>query len=114
MKCLIFTALIFIIAGCSSTEPRELISIKTKKTHPELVQPTPFSQGLINSYDIFAFLKDHPDPDQVVSYLGLPDSVWVDDEWSAMIWYYFIDEFKDYNSIEINVKKFRVTGFEWD
>jgi len=114
MKWLSFTLLIVLFSGCSATQPREKIIIQTKRSNPELVQPTPFSEGQINDYDVFEFLQNKPDRTNIVSYIGLPDSVWINDEQSSMVWYYFIEDIKDYNAVEINIESSKATGFEWD
>ena len=40
--------------------------------------------------------------------------VWVDEYGDYKILYYFVPSLQDYNSIEIELKKRRVSGFEWD
>lgn len=95
-------------------KPHEPLVIPTKASNPELVQPTPFSNGLVNDFDVFEFLIKKPGKDQVITYLGLPDSAWVNNDETTMIWYYFVENLNDFNAVEINVKTFKVTGFEWD
>ena len=75
---------------------------------------TPFQQGLLNSYDVWEFLSDHPDQNAVNETIGAPDSVWVDDNNTIRIWYYYIPAIKDYNSIEFDPATGKSTGFEWD
>jgi len=45
---------------------------------------------------------------------GAPDSVWVEEDSTYQVWYYYRPEYQDYNSIEIQLPSHRVTGFEWD
>lgn len=92
----------------------EPLVILTKSSNPELIKPTPLSEGQINSYDIFKFLKNKPARSEVINYLGIPDSVWVNDDQTTMVWYFFVEELNDFNAVEINIKTSRVTGFEWD
>ena len=42
------------------------------------------------------------------------DSIWVSDEQPYYVMYYYRPTLKDYNSIELNTKSRRVTGYEWD
>jgi hypothetical protein len=46
--------------------------------------------------------------------LGSPDSVWVSDDQSYYIMYYFHSVLQDYNFIELNTRFRKVTGYEWD
>jgi hypothetical protein len=45
---------------------------------------------------------------------GPPDSVWVSDNQSYYIMYYFQSSLQDYNFIELDTKSRKVTGYEWD
>ncbi len=76
--------------------------------------PNSLTEGLLTEYDIWEFLKDSPNEANVISTLGLPDSVWVSDEQAYYILYYYRAHLKDYNSIELNKQERKVTGYEWD
>lgn len=80
----------------------------------EDIRQNPFDHGLMNSYDVYLFLKNTPKEEAVVTTLGLPDSVWVDDAGRLKIYYYFLPDIRDYNSIEIDPQTGKVIGFEWD
>ena len=60
------------------------------------------------------FLKKNPSENEVLKYLGNPDSSWVDEYDKFKILYYYIPEYQDYNFIEIDLKSGNVSGFEWD
>ena len=75
---------------------------------------SPFEQGLMNSYDIYLYLKEAPSENDVLITFGKPDSTWVDEDGQVKIWYYYINEIQDYNSIELDPATGKVIGFEWD
>lgn len=75
---------------------------------------SPYRQGLLTEYDIWNFLDTHPNAEAVRQTLGTPDSVWTDEEDRLQIWYYFVPEIHDYNSVEFDPATRQVTGFEWD
>lgn len=68
----------------------------------------------MNSYDVYLFLKESPTDLEVIVTLGSPDSVWVDEDGSVKIYYYYVPEIQDYNSVEMNPENGKVVGFEWD
>ncbi|MEE8437354.1 MAG: hypothetical protein V3S22_03335, partial [Candidatus Neomarinimicrobiota bacterium] len=70
--------------------------------------------GLLTEYDIWEFLKSEPEEREVLEIMGSPDSVWVSSEESYYILYYYRPRLKDYNSVELDKIKRRVTGYEWD
>ena len=86
----------------------------TKITHPTLNTASPLSEGIINQYDVWQFLKHEPVESEVFDLLGLPDSVWISDNEKYKILYYYVEFLDDYNSVEINVNTMKVNGFEWD
>lgn len=99
--------------SCSTAPPMD-VNTPTKSTHPEQNSPTLFSRGLMTEYDVWDFLTEKPTEQAVLSTLGLPDSVWVDDNLEFKMLYYYIPEIRDYNSVEINLKSGTAAGFEWD
>lgn len=76
--------------------------------------PNSLSEGLLTEYDIWEFLKENPTETAVVEMLGAPDSVWASEEQPYYIMYYYRSQLQDYNSIELNTKTRKVTGYEWD
>ncbi|MDP6339284.1 MAG: hypothetical protein QF842_03025 [Candidatus Marinimicrobia bacterium] len=76
--------------------------------------PNSLSEGLLTEYDIWEFLKENPSEAAVIEMLGAPDSVWASDEQPYYVMYYYRPNLQDYNSIELNTKSRRVTGYEWD
>ena len=109
-------ALIFIFFSCASEikVSKPLSLPPTKKSHPELIERTMFSMGLITDYEIWEFLRDGPKESVVLENIGLPDSVWQNENDSTKFLYYFVEKIQDYNIIEINAFSNEVTGFEWD
>ena len=86
----------------------------TKTSRPDLVKETVYSRGYLSGYDIWEFLREDPAEQDVLETIGLPDSVWLDYEYSTKFLYYFISEMQDYNIIEVSTKSDSVSGFEWD
>lgn len=72
------------------------------------------NKELLTEYDIWEFLKNGPGESEVIKMFGSPDSVWVNDDQSYYIMYYFQLALEDYNFIELDTKSRRVTGYEWD
>ncbi len=68
----------------------------------------------MNAFDVYLFLKETPTDKQVIETLGAPDSIWVDEEGLLKVYYYYIPEIQDYNSVEMDPKNGKVVGFEWD
>ncbi|NOZ03288.1 MAG: hypothetical protein GXO92_01575 [FCB group bacterium] len=98
--------------GCS---PPSTGSPEKPASIPKTVEiPAPFKAGLMNDYDVWEFLNVHPSEQEVLSTLGQPDSVWMDDRQQIKIFYYYIPSLRDYNSVELDTKTKSVTGFEWD
>ena len=60
------------------------------------------------------FFEKNPSENEVLKYLGNPDSSWVDEYDKFKILYFYIPEYQDYNFIEIDLKSGNVSGFEWD
>ena len=54
--------------------------------------------------NIWEFLMKNPSEDEVLNRFGNPDSVWIDENDELMVYYYFIQEYQDYNFIEIEIK----------
>jgi len=77
-------------------------------------EPSPLDQGLLTEYDIWEFLKSKPGEREVLETMGFPDSVWVSDEESYYILYYYRPDLNDYNSIELHKSERKVIGYEWD
>lgn len=102
-----------ILTSCSKP-PIPVPETPTKISHPTLNISSPLSEGVINQYDIWQFLKQKPLEDEVFDLLGLPDSVWISDNDKYKILYYYVEFLDDYNSVEINVNTLKVNGFEWD
>jgi|TARA_B110000438_G_scaffold280127_1_gene305101 hypothetical protein len=106
---------IIILIGISCSKPPVSIpETPTKVSSPALNLPSPLSEGIINQYDIWQFLKKQPHESEVFDLLGLPDSVWIPDNQMYKILYYYVDKLDDYNSVEIDVNNMKVNGFEWD
>ena len=111
-----YLILIFLLFSCGSElkTPTPVSLPPTKKHHPNLVQKTIFSMGLMTDYEVWEFLRTSPAESLVIENIGLPDSVWLSDNDSTKFLYYFIDQIQDYNLIEINSTTNNVSGFEWD
>jgi len=77
-------------------------------------QTLPDPLKILTDYDIWNFLATHPDQETVRETLGVPDSVWMDEDETLQIWYYYVPEIQDYNSIEFDPTSKTATGFEWD
>jgi len=105
--------LIMIALSCSTT-PVPVPETPTKISHPSLDMSSPLSEGIINQYDVWQFLKQKPEESEVFDLLGLPDSVWTSDDQKYKVLYYYVEFLDDYNSVEINVKSMTVNSFEWD
>ncbi len=106
---------IFIVWSCSpspSPEPEILPVI------PEIQErengPSALDQGLMNTYDVYLFLKQSPSEKDVLITFGTPDSTWLDENDRVKIWYYYDENIQDYNSVEIDPHNGKVIGFEWD
>ncbi|MDD9879306.1 MAG: hypothetical protein OXR70_03650 [Candidatus Marinimicrobia bacterium] len=100
-----------IMMGCAPPPPNPFIPPQTKLPTDG---PNSLSEGLLTEYDIWEFLGDYPSESDVVRLLGAPDSVWASDEQPYYIMYYYRSQLQDYNSIELNTKTRKVTGYEWD
>ena len=114
MKYILFLAFILITCAPKITQSKKNVLPNTKKNRPDLIKETLLSRGLLTEYDIWDFLREKPLRNDVIGLLGLPDSAWLNDSESISILYYFITNYQDYNTIEINSKTNRVIGFEWD
>ena len=68
----------------------------------------------MTEYEIWEFLREKPSESIVLETLGRPDSVWLDDNNSTKFLYYFISEYQDYNTVEVDAQTNLVSGFEWD
>ena len=102
------------IALSCSTTPVPVPETPTKISHPSMDMSSPLSEGIINQYDVWQFLKQNPEESEVFDLLGLPDSVWTSDDQKYKVLYYYVEFLDDYNSVEINVKSMTVNSFEWD
>lgn len=110
---LIITVLITVMGACAS-KPQGEPKTPTDPNQFSDSNSTPFSEGLLTEYDIWVFLNEKPSEKDVLSMFGAPDSVWIEEDQNYKIFYYYIPEIRDYNSIEMDVKTQRVSGFEWD
>ena len=63
-----------ICISCSRS-PVPVPETPTKISHPTLNTASPLSEGIINQYDVWQFLKHKPVESEVFDLLGLPDSV---------------------------------------
>jgi len=107
-------ALLLLFVACASPLP-EPVPEKPVETTPSSSQPLiPLKAGLLTEYDVWEFLKTSPDEKAVLNELGPPDSIWVAEDSTYQVWYYYRPEYQDYNSIEIDLPSHRITGFEWD
>ena len=109
--------LIFIFFSCSSApvpSPKKVFLPPTKKTRPDLVRENGYSKGFLTAYDVWEFLRLNPSELEVIDMFGLPDSVWLDEKETTKFLYYYINQMKDYNIIEISAVTDSVSGFEWD
>ena len=102
---------LLLISACVLPPPAPFITPPTKLSTDG---PNSLSEGLLTEYDIWEFLKENPKETDVIEMLGAPDSIWVSDEQPYYIMYYYRPILMDYNSIELNTKSRRVTGYEWD
>ena len=114
VKYILFLAFILITCAPKTPKLKKITLPDTKRTRPDLIKETLFSRGLLTEYDIWEFLREHPTQNDVINFLGLPDSVWLNDSDTINILYYFISNYQDYNTIEINSNTNKVLGFEWD
>lgn len=106
--------LLLLLAACASPLP-EPVPANPPESTPLSAQPLiPLKAGLLTEYDVWEFLKTNPSEKDVLNELGAPDSVWVEEDSTYQVWYYYRPEYQDYNSIEIQLPSHRVTGFEWD
>tara|TARA_B100000315_G_C14049704_1_gene351330 strand:- start:95 stop:430 length:336 start_codon:yes stop_codon:yes gene_type:complete len=105
-----FLIISWIIVGCSPH------SIKPDKKDTHSIELTPFEENGFqkSKLDDWEFLKRNPTENEVNRMFGEPDSTWVDEYDEYKILYYFVPDLQDYNSIEIEIKTGRVSGFEWD
>ncbi len=94
--------------------PKPVIMPPIKSSQPDFSSKTLFGQGLMTEYEIWEFLREKPSESIVLETLGLPDSVWLDDNNSTKFLYYFISEYQDYNTVEVDVQTNLVSVFEWD
>ncbi len=109
-----FIALLLFLVACASPLP-EPAPQNPAETAPSSSPPLiPLKAGLLTEYDVWEFLKTNPPEKEVLNELGPPDSVWVDEDSTYQVWYYYRPEYQDYNSVEIALPAHRVTGFEWD
>ncbi len=107
-------ALLLLLAACASPPPKP-VPEKPAETPPRSSKPfIPLKAGLLTEYDIWEFLKASPNEKEVLNELGPPDSIWVAEDSTYQVWYYYRPEYQDYNSIEIELPSHRITGFEWD
>ncbi len=102
---------LLLISACVLPPPVPFIPPPTKQSTDG---PNSLSAGLLTEYDIWEFLKENPKETDVIEILGAPDSVWTSEDEPLYIMYYFRSAMVDYNSIELNAKSRRVTGYEWD
>jgi len=102
---------LILISACAPPPPEPFIPPLTKLPTDG---PNSLSDGLLTEYDIWEFLKEKPNEIEVIQLLGAPDSVWASDEQPYYIMYYYRPVLQDYNSIELNTKSRKVTGYEWD
>ncbi len=102
---------LILISACTPPPPEPFIPPPTKLPTDA---PNSLSDGLLTEYDIWEFLKEKPNESAVIQLLGAPDSIWVSDEQLYYVMYYFRQALADYNSIELNTKTRKVTGYEWD
>ena len=102
---------LIIIVACTSPPHGPFIPPPTKLLTDG---PNSLSEGLLTEYDIWEFLKENPTEAAVIEMLGAPDSGWASDEQPYYIMYYYRSQLQDYNSIELNTKSRKVTGYEWD
>ena len=75
---------------------------------------TALDKGYMNAFDVYTFLKKLPSEEEIIYTFGIPDSTWIDEQAHVKIWYYYIEEIRDYNSIELDPITGKVLGFEWD
>ena len=105
-----------LICSCAPPQktPKPVILPPTKSSRPDFSSKTLFDQGLMTEYEIWEFLREKPSESIMLETLGLPDSVWLDDNSFTKFLYYFISEYQDYNTVEVDAQTNRVSGFEWD
>ena len=109
--------IIFIIFSCSTApvpSPKKILLPPTKATRPDLVKENVYSKGFLTAYDVWEFLRLNPSELDDIDTFGLPDSVWLDEKETTKFLYYYINQMKDYNIIEISAVTDSVSGFEWD
>ena len=58
------------IALSCSTTPVPVPETPTKISHPSLDMSSPLSEGIINQYDVWQFLKQKPEESEVFDLLG--------------------------------------------
>ena len=107
----------FVIFSCSTSPlptPKKIIMPPTKTSRPDLIKENVYSRGFLTAYDVWEFLRLSPSEIEVLDMFGLPDSVWLDERETTKFLYYYINQMKDYNTIEISAKTDSVSGFEWD
>jgi hypothetical protein len=107
-RLLLISILLF---GCTPPAPNPFIPPILKDSS---VKNDFINKELLTEYDIWEFLKNEPIESEVIKMLGSPDSVWVSDDQSYYIMYYFHSVLQDYNFIELNTRFRKVTGYEWD
>ena len=110
---MLFRSLFLFISACA-LGPSLIPPPLTKNSLSEKEAETLYSAGLITGYEIWEFLRAHPEEDQVIETLGHPDSIWIDDSEAFRVLYYFVSEIQDYNSVEVDQRTGLVLGFEWD
>ena len=97
--------------GCTPPNPEPFIPPTLKESN---LKNNFTNKELLTDYDIWEFLKDNPKESEVIKMFGSPDSVWVSDNQSYYILYYYQLTLQDYNFIELDTKSREVTGYEWD
>lgn len=105
--------LLILVLSCVPPTPEPFVPPPVKSPTAE-TGSSPLEQGLLTEYDIWEFLKENPTEQEVLTILGLPDSIWVSDEQPYYVLYFYRPQLKDYNSVELNMKDRKVTGYEWD
>ena len=111
-----FMIILFMIVlwnACTTHTQPPLVPLNIQLKHSNSDE-TPYTQGLLSEYDVWLFLNEHPTAEEIIETIGAPDSVWVDEAIEFQMLYYYMPEFKDYNSVEIDLKTKCASGFEWD
>ncbi|NQV38665.1 MAG: hypothetical protein HQ509_11760 [Candidatus Marinimicrobia bacterium] len=114
MKKIIICVFILFWTCGPKPEPKPEIQPIIPKLEETIGDNTALTQGLMTPYDVYLFLKDSPSEKEIIYTFGYPDSTWLDEEGQVKVWYYFLEEVQDYNSIELDPVTGKVIGFEWD